>query len=181
MTGVSLSTTIDDREARRAFGALQRLMADTTPIMAAIGTGLVRNVHDRFMDADDPDGNAWAPLNPGYAAIKRGPGILRASGMRGGLMGSITQKANRDSVEVGSNKIYAAVHQLGATIEAKNATHLRFEMAGGLVAVKSVTIPARPYLGIGPADERTINETLVDALDRAVQKGAGGPKRPMAP
>ena len=172
MTGATLTITIDDRQARRAFAALQKLMADTTPVMRAIGVGLRRNVHDRFMDAADPDGKPWVALNPGYAAIKRGPGILRGAGVAGGLMGSITSRPSQDSVEVGTNKIYAAPHQFGATIVPKNATHLRFEIAGGPVAAKSVTIPARPFLGVGPLDEQTITETVVDTLDRVQAKAA---------
>lgn len=181
MTGATLDIRIDDREAKRAFAALQKLMADTTPVMKAIGVGLRRNVHDRFMDAADPDGNPWAPLNPGYAAIKRGPGILRGAGVAGGLMGSISSRATKDSVEVGSNKVYAAIHQFGGTIVPKNAEHLIFEMAGGLVHATSVTIPARPYLGVGPLDEQVITETLVDALDRETRKAASSGPRPMAP
>jgi phage virion morphogenesis protein len=172
MTGATLDVKIDDREAKRAFRALQKLMADTTPVMKAIGVGMVRNVHDRFMDAVSPEGVAWAPLSPGYAPIKEGPGILRTAGMRGGLMGSITSRASATAVEVGSNKIYAAVHQFGATIVPKNAKHLIFQMAGGTVQADSVTIPARPYLGVGPLDEQTITETLVDALDRETRKAA---------
>lgn len=180
MTGAALDVQIDDREAKRAFTALQRLMADTTPVMTAIGVGLRRNVHDRFMDAADPDGKPWAPLNPGYAAIKRGPGILRGAGAAGGLMGSITSRATKDSVEVGSNKVYAAIHQFGGTIRPKDATHLIFEMAGGLVHATSVTIPARPYLGVGPLDEQVITETLTDALDRETRKAASSGPRPIA-
>ena len=180
MTGAALTIAVDDKEARRAFAALQKLMADTTPVMKAIGVGLRRTVHDRFMDAVDPHGNPWAPLNSGYAAIKRGPGILRGAGVAGGLMGSITSRAARDSVEVGSNNVYAAIHQFGGTIVPKNAEHLIFEMAGGLVHATSVTIPARPYLGVGPLDEQVITETLVDALDRETRKAASSPRRPMA-
>jgi len=48
MTGATLTTTIDDRQARRAFAALQKLMADTTPVMRAIGVGFSGNVQDCF-------------------------------------------------------------------------------------------------------------------------------------
>lgn len=170
MTGATLSASVDAKEAARAFAALKGMMDDTTPIMRAIGVGLVRDTQDRFMDAVDPNGEPWAPLLPAYAAIKDGPGILREHGMRGGLMGSITSKASRNAVEVGTNKIYGAVHQFGATIKPKNASHLVFELAGGVVKAKSVTIPARPYLGIGPTDERTILETVTDALDRQIAR-----------
>ncbi|MDC7787976.1 phage virion morphogenesis protein [Rhodoplanes sp. TEM] len=166
MAGATLETTIDDAVVLKAFAALQRLMTDTTPVLRAIGTGLVENTHTRFEEARDPQGNAWAALNPDYAPLKRGPGTLRESAMRGGLMGSITFRAARDSVEVGTNKIYAAVHQFGATIEPVKASHLVFRLASGLQFRDSVTIPARPFLGISKADEETIADTIADAIDR---------------
>lgn len=167
MAGVTLETSIDDKLVLKAFKALQKAQQNTTPVMEAIGKKLVVNVHDRFDAAVDPRGKPWAPLNPGYAAGKKGAGILRESGMRGGLMGSITFVAGPDTVEVGTNKPYGAVHQFGATIVPVRGTHLRFVIGGKPVYARSVTIPARPYLGIGPEDERVIAETVTDALDRA--------------
>jgi len=85
-------------------------------------------------------------------------------------MGSITHRASQDSVEVGTNKIHAAVHQFGATIVPTQAEHLRFMLGGRLVKADSVTIPARPYVGVSAEDGRMIEETVVDALDRAVSR-----------
>ncbi len=169
MAGVTLETKMVGDAAIRAFRQLGRVMSNTTPIMRAVGVGLVEGTHTRFEQAVDPEGNPWAPLLPAYKAIKRGPGILRESAMRGGLMGSITFRAGADTVEVGTNKIYAAVHQYGATIVPVKATHLRFFLSGGLVEADSVTIPARPYLGVSTEDARMIEETIVDALDRAMR------------
>ncbi|QIB34756.1 phage virion morphogenesis protein [Ancylobacter pratisalsi] len=172
MAGVTLETTVAGSEAaRRAFAQLARVVSNTTPIMAAIGTGLVENVHQRFENEVDPDGQPWAPLNPAYASIKRGPGILRESGMRGGLMGSITRRASHDSVEIGTNKIYASVHQFGAVIRPVNAPKLRFMLSTGLASADEVEIPARPFLGFSREDQLTVLETLADALDRAVGLG----------
>lgn len=168
MSGVTLQTRVVDHAAQLAFKKLRLLMTDTSPVMRAIGVGLVEEVHTRFETARDPQGQAWAPLLPAYESMKRGAGILRESAMRGGLMGSITFRAGHESVEVGTNKIYAAVHQFGATIRPVRAGRLVFRLATGMVQAQSVTIPARPYLGIGPADERVIFETLDDAVDRAV-------------
>ncbi|MFG1466572.1 phage virion morphogenesis protein [Xanthobacter sp. DSM 24535] len=170
MSGVTLETTIDAGDALRAFRALQAVMSNTTPVMRAIGVGLREGTHTRFQTATDPDGNPWAALNPDYAALKRGPGILRESAMRGGLMGSITFRATHNTVEEGTNQIYGAVHQFGATITPKNASHLVFRLASGVVMADSVTIPARPYLGISAEDEVMIVETLIDAADRALSR-----------
>lgn len=171
MSGVTLEAVVSAGTTRRAFRRLAAVTADTGPVMRAIGVALVEETHTRFERAVTPEGAAWRPLLPAYESMKRGPGILRESGMRGGLMGSITFRAGRDSVEVGTNKVHAAVHQFGATIRPVRAERLVFALASGVVKAESVTIPARPYLGIGPQDERAILDTLEDALDRAV--GAG--------
>lgn len=170
MSGAVLITRMDWSETRAAFGRLERAIADPTPVMRAIGTGLVASTQDRMDAGQDPNGAAWAALNPLYAAAKRGPGILRESGMRGGLQGSITQRAARDQVEVGTNKIYGAIHQFGGVIRAK---------AGGrLIRTPSVTIPARPYLGISAEDGVMILDVVEGALDRALGSGASSVTRP---
>lgn len=174
MTGVRIETRIEDTAAREAFARLSDMMADTSPIMRAIGVGLVSNTHARFEREIAPDGSSWAPLNPAYAAGKRGAGILRESAMRGGLMGSITFDAGQDSVEVGSNKVYAAVHQTGATIKPRSASHLAFRLGGEAVFAKSVTIPARPYIGVSDEDEEMILDVIENAVDRASGTSGGG-------
>lgn len=168
MAGVTLETRVVGDAAIRAFTQLALHVTDTRPTMRAIGVALVENVHQRFERGSGPGGEAWAPLNPEYAKGKKGPGILRESGMRGGLMGSITRHAGHDYVEVGTNKIYGAIHQFGGVIQPKSADRLYFQMGGKMVAANSVTIPARPYLGIDHEDEQVILETLVDAIDRAI-------------
>jgi len=55
-------------------------------------------------------------------------------------------QTDADTVTVGSDLIYAPVHEYGARITAKSATNLRFIVDGRLVFTKSVNIPARPYV-----------------------------------
>jgi phage virion morphogenesis protein len=154
VTGARIVSAFDDKTVLAAFTRLREVTTVSQGLMRAIGVGLVMTTQARFDREEDPDGNAWAPLLPAYAAIKRGPGILRESGMRGGLQGSITFEAGHNTVTVGSNKIYAAIHQFGGKIVPKSAKALVFKLGagGGVVRVQSVTIPARPYLGFGAAE-----------------------------
>lgn len=158
---IALDIKIDLSQAKAAFGRLAAKLDDTTPIMRAIGTGLVESTHTRFEQAVDPEGRRWRANAPATLARKRGPGILRESGMRGGLMGSITLRAQYDSVEVGSNKVHARIHQLGG----KAGRNL------------SVTIPARPYLGVNAADGEMMLDVVEGALDQALGSGASSGKR----
>lgn len=171
MTGARVTAKLDDKEALAAFARLRDVGFVGQGLMRAIGVGLVANTQGRFDKGVDPDGRAWKGLNPAYAALKKGPGILREAGMRGGLQGSITFQVSGTSIEVGTNKVYGAVHQFGATIVPKQAKALVFRMGsgGGLVHAKKVTIPARPYLGFSEADRITVLDAIDVAIKRALR------------
>jgi phage virion morphogenesis protein len=167
MSGVSISVTIDDAAVRRAFGRIERAMDDTTPVMRLIGNALVSSTHMRFVSQTSPDGAAWQALNPEYAAGKRNARILTESGR---LRDSINADPGRDQVTVGTNVIYAAIHQFGGTIRPKSASHLFFRIGGRLIVANSVTLPPRPFLGISADDETEIAEIVFRFLDRLTSR-----------
>lgn len=88
------------------------------------------------------------------------------------LKNSIDVDAGPDEVAVGTNVIYAAIHQLGGIIEPKSSTALRFKVSGGFVTVKKVEMPARPYLpdtDDPPPDLiNEMNHILIARIERAV-------------
>jgi phage virion morphogenesis protein len=163
MSGASIEIQVDDKLVRRAFAQLERLMDDTMPIMSATGTALVASTHMRFVTQTDPDGQAWSALNPAYAATKRNSRILTESGR---LRDSINSEAGSDQVRVGTNAIYAAIHQFGGAIKPVSATHLIFRIGDRLVKADSVTLPGRPFLGISLEDEAEIAEIVFGFLER---------------
>ncbi len=171
MTGARLHVVIDDKAITEPLRRLGAVAAERAGLMRAIGVGLVEATQSRFESQTTPDGTPWKPLNPGYAAGKRGPGILRESGMRGGLQGSITfQTRGGLEVEVGSNKVYAAIHQFGGVITAKTGRGLVFKIGGQFIRKRSVTIPARPYLGFGAADQAVVEEVIEIVVSRALSR-----------
>ena len=70
----------------------------------------------------------------------------------GHLSGTLRYQADDFGVVFGSDRPYAAIHQFGGTITAKNAKALNVHGR----RVKSVTIPARPWLGLSAADEQRL-------------------------
>ncbi len=168
MAGATLTVAFEDGPVRQTMARWAQLGRDPVPLMRAIGRGLVENTQDRFDAGQAPDGSAWPELSPAYEGLKRGPGILREAGMRGGLQGSITFDVFGRDVAVGSNKIYAAVHQFGATIKPVRGRFLVFRTVSGVAFARRVTIPARPYLGISPADEMMVLDVAEAFLARAV-------------
>jgi phage virion morphogenesis protein len=149
-------------QAAGSLDRLQRITADLWRTMDAIGAYLVSSVQRRFQTGVAPDGTAW--LTSIRARLFGGKTML---GSPPQLMPSIAHEATRDQVEVGSNKVYAAVHQLGATIHAKNAPTLKFRIGERWISKPSVVIPARPFLGIDARDQQEIEAIVGDALEAA--------------
>lgn len=173
MAGATLEITFQPGRTVTAVAALLASSRNPTPLLRAIGTGLLRNTQDRFEAETAPDGAAWTPLNAWYLTFKRGPGILRGAGMRGGLQGSLVMDTEAGAVRIGSNKIYAAVHQFGATIEPKNPRGMlviKDYKGNARGKARSVTVPARPYLGLSRRDEETILDVTEDHLDRILRR-----------
>lgn len=165
MAGARITVGFDDAATVARLRRLGAMMVNTTPIMQAVGTVLVRNTEDRLGQGFAPDGTAWAPLNAAYASVKRGPGILVASGM---LRRSITYAAGHNNVVVGTNRIYGGIQQFGGVIRPNKARALVFRLGGRLVHARSVRIPARPYLGISATDRRDVIETIDGFVQRSL-------------
>lgn len=170
MTGARINFKLDDRDFQAAVTKFGGVLRSGT--LKAVGMALVTTADARFQDKREPFGATWAPLLPAYALIKRGSRILFA---RGKLVESLTYQVQGSTVMVGSPLIYAAVHQFGAVITAKNAPALAFQLGvrgakGGIkrafVHVQKVRIPARPYLGFGPNDQRAVMEVLGGEVKR---------------
>lgn len=170
MAGATLEVRLEATQAAAQLRSAAEAWGQPGPILRAIGVGLARNTRERFDQGMDPGGHPWAELNPAYEMGKKGPGILRESGMRGGLQGSITFDVAGHEVAIGTNKIYGAIHQFGGTIRPKRGPYLVFRLAGALVKTREVTIPARPYLGIGDEDEDTILDVAEAFLTRAARR-----------
>ncbi|MEN2980272.1 phage virion morphogenesis protein [Tistrella bauzanensis] len=160
MSGAGLSIT---DQLSGALQALVRGLDQPDSLITNIGVLLVQSTKDRFLAGQGPDGIPWAPLNPLYAATKKGPGILREAGAFGGLMSTIVwQRDGATALIVGTNRIYAAAHQFGAVIVPKTAAALVFGLGEELIHAQSVTIPAREFLGVSETDQEGMIHLATD-------------------
>ncbi|SOC41576.1 phage virion morphogenesis protein [Rhizobium subbaraonis] len=167
----SASITIDLDEVNDALARLLAAAGDITPALKNIGEYEAKATRRRFIDERDPDGKTWAALNPLYAKTKKGPGILR--GQTRSLSQIVWQLAG-DGVEIGSNEVYARIHNEGGTIVPKNAAALVFSMGGQTFKVKSVTMPRRQFLGFSDEDVTEILAIVQDHFLAAISP-AGAP------
>lgn len=193
MTGISITVELNDAEAREQLSALMARMADRRPFFTAIGIRLVQSAASNFDRQAGPDGRAWTPLKPATIKARQRLGqtpitILRSNtkGRSGTpLAGSISARTSDDEVRVGSPKETAAIHQLGGTIQKPARAAKIYRLRGGdgsigrrfvkkkdanvvtdvQIPAHTITIPARPFIGISAQDEVAILEDAQDWLN----------------
>lgn len=153
---------IDDRQVQSALDRLIATGQSPREIMRDIAAYGESSTEKRFKDGVGPDGTPW---KPSWRVQERGGKTLVGHGH---LM-DINADSGDDFAEWGSNAIYAAIHQAGGEIRPKTAKSLFFKTPGGEGRrLKSVTIPARPYLGINEQDEENIIDIVNSHLQNAV-------------
>jgi phage virion morphogenesis protein len=151
MTGAAFTLDIDDDKLRRALAALVARGADLTPLFRNWGEAMLKQHESRWKDQVSPDGTPWAPLSPEYAARKA---LKRPSA------GTLTYdehlrrlhyNASRDTLEFGSERVYAATHEYGAPERG---------------------IPPRPFLGVSDSDREALLDIAGDYFAAALEEGA---------
>lgn len=140
MSGVGASITVQDSALRAELARLQAHLTNLTPVMRSIGQTLRTNVDLGFRGEHDPWGVPWRPLSEATLRQRRGTSaqILRDTGR---LANSMTYRADRNSVSVGTNVEYASDHQFGMPRGGRGQDRQGAPIPWG-------DIPARPMLPI---------------------------------
>lgn len=154
MAGATFKVSFDADQAKAAMHVLDMRAGDLSPLMDQIGALLEQSARDRIEDSNvAPDGSPW-PVS--MRASLDGGRTLYDSGR---LAASLTHMAGRNTAEIGSNLIYAGIHQEGGDIVPVSAGALGFQLPDGtFVTTGKVTIPARPYLGVSDNDAEDIQD-----------------------
>lgn len=177
---IGFDTELRDADARRALEEMLQRMENKRPFYAAVGERMLSSTKDRFAQENAPDGTPWAALRAATVKARehRKQTPVKKLRARGYLAGSIYHEATAEEVRVGSPVEYAAIHQLGGTINkpARKAKIYRKKDEAGQVGRRfvkkseanhvtdvtipahKITIPARPYLGLTAADEEGVLE-----------------------
>lgn len=158
--------TMGGHAVEAKLAVIAATFGDLTGLMTHLGGVLETQTDDRFETETAPDGSPW---KPSLRARQQGGKTLQDRVI---LKNSIHSVAGPSSVEIGTNLIYAGVHQGGATIRAKTASGLRFQLPGklGWRRMMQVEIPARPYLGLSFDN----GEELLEETDAYVLTEMGG-------
>jgi phage virion morphogenesis (putative tail completion) protein len=152
MTGIHV--TLEAEGLTQAMAALNSL-GDPRRVgegLAQIGGLIESQTRRRFDERTSPDGEAWSPWSDTYRLSRRhGQSLLVASGA---FRDSVAWDLSGDELRVGSNMVFAGLHQDGGT----------GDMAPGPAAV-----PARPWLGVSDDNAAEIEQALADWIEGTLQ------------
>lgn len=146
-------TLSDDLTARLRTGA--KAAADFSVPMAAIADLMRSESILNFETERGPDGEPWLPST---RAIEDGGLTLTDTGH---LRQSLTGASDATGAILGTNMVYAAIHQFGGTVRGRQGSKTSN-------VPKPHTFPARPFIGFGPALIENIEAILAAHLDGAL-------------
>lgn len=134
---------LDNKEVESRLLDWVKRSENLRPLMKNIAGIMADSTEENFKEEGRPK---WKNLSEKTKTARRKTGhypgqILQVSGQ---LAMSITTQYDNESAVIGSNKVYAAIHQLGGPA-GKN---------------KKTTIPARPYLRLTENDYHDILEVI---------------------
>jgi phage virion morphogenesis protein len=171
MPGI-LSLSVNDVGVTAKLRALHQAAEDKRAVFERVGAAVLTKVQMGFKTTTDPWGHVWPA--PKFR-------IGQALSDTGRLRRSIRSQADNDGVTIGTNLIYARIHQFGGTIKAKNAPYLAIPRPGGGVFLKKkVKIPKRSYLpllgngdvSLPPQWQKSIIDRLKAHFMRSVKEAA---------
>ena len=137
---MQIKVSIEDSGIREMLERLQGRMGNLTPVMRDIGETVRRSVERNFEAQGRP-----AKWLSSQRVLRTGGQTLSLTGR---LRRSFSVKATGSRATVGTNVVYAAIHQAGGKTG-----------RGG-----KATIPARPFLLVQDEDWREINRQLAEYI-----------------
>lgn len=166
MADISIRLHVDEMGALQAIQGVEQRLTHLTPVLEDIRERMIDSIQRNFDAGGRP--TAW-PVSQ-RARQESGKTLIRTARLKNSLTGQV--QSNR--VTLGTNMLYARIHQFGGTIQIpelrpRNKKALRFMIGGREVFARrvrahAVHIPARPFLVIQEADEVYIRRVIQDYL-----------------
>lgn len=173
---MAYNIVFDVTDFERSLGELINKFEKRAPLMKMLAGLMEDAVQENFEQQGRPKWLGWSPR---YAR-RRGPGqILQRSGR---LASSIAQYSDNDMATVGTNVIYAGIHQSGGKISIparSQQAYYRQNKDGTLnnqfarkskanyaewntIPAYEIKMPARPFLFLAESDVSAIEEKSVN-------------------
>lgn len=134
--------------------ALTERLSDLSPIMEEIGEGMHSSIQRNFavggrFGNDNVFGGGTQQWIPSQRAIAEGGQTLKKT-TSSGLAGSVDYRVEGNTIVIGTNKVYGAIHHFGGETGRNHA----------------VTLPARPWMVLQNEDLEDIEATITDYYSR---------------
>ena len=161
-------------------------------LLTDIGEYVLRSTRDRAQREISPDGTPWVALSPRYQRWKdrKRPGVPKLKFDFHMLGDQLSSKVAGDSVLVGTNAKYGAIHQFGGTVDhpaRQSAVFFKRDRGGqvgnrfvkkgrsnfaqrAMIPAYKVRIPARPWLGLSIEDEDEVAAIVQQHLVEIIAK-----------
>ena len=165
---MNIRIELQDQELRYALRRLVAFGHDLSPVTAEVAAHILRVTEDAYEQERDPaTGEAWAPLSEITLRRREKSGHVgsdRAKKLQvsRNLLDSIVADFDASAAVVGTNLIYATTQQFGA--ERGKFGRGEFKTREGSFPIPWGDIPARPFLGVSPDDERSITDIIADHI-----------------
>lgn len=160
MSDDAIKITSNSKEVNDKLLELAERAKNTKPVMRQIAHVMRNYTDEKFETEGRYQGKKWEDWKPSYkkkrTKMKRGEGKILT--LEGELREKIEDKVKNDSVEVGTNQVYAAIHNFGGDVKKRN---------GG-----TFDMPKRQFMAFEPklneliADEIYVHLKLQDYVDK---------------
>ncbi|ADD28714.1 phage virion morphogenesis protein [Meiothermus ruber] len=124
-----------------------------------LGQAALNQIDESFAGQKDPWDRPWKPS--ARAEATGGQTLRKTARLQRSMTSKSALQTEPEGFEVGTNVVYAATHQYGATITPQQKKALRFKMGQRWVQAQKVQIPARPFIPepeLSPRWERAFEE-----------------------
>ncbi len=152
MAGIALKTGLDDKAFQALLAGLRSLNhGGLRSALKAIGNAVHTAAVEAFEEERAPGGAPWQESE--RAKIQGGQTLSDT----GRLKSSLSVSAGATHVEVGSNAVYAAIHQLG----------------GQAGRGHKLTLPARPFLPDEDNMPLDLGQEMLDIVAKRIRRAVG--------
>lgn len=131
----SITIDIDDKGFQNYIEELFKKVKDLNPLMRIISQTMKLEVDENFETEGQNAGEKWADWSDPWRLRRTqlGRGSGKIMNFNGELRQSITRKATGTEAIVGTNKVYAAIHNFGGEIKKRNGGTFEMEKRAFMV------------------------------------------------
>ena len=162
------------KNLERKLKATQDMLRSLKPYWKSVGSYIQRQtINERFKKEQSPNGEKWKPLSVMTKAMrskKHKKGNIKILQDSGELRRSIAYEAGNNYVKVGSVLKYARIHQFGGSINVSNKQR-GYLLHRGFHVGRTITIQARPFLGISQQELKHIKSMFKSYIKRRITGG----------